>query len=498
MKLYEQRFRQTINPSEASAPPPARLEPVLGAAHYAWITLALVVIAIYGSIVPLEFRPQTFADALAVFREIALAPPTDLGARGDWVISVVLFAVLSFGCMGMLCVDRRASEAWRLGPLVAMAGVALSGAIEFLQTYFPPRTVSVNDLILQSVGACLGVALWIVAGRRITAWVRRLSSATGVAGLAKRLWPGYLVVLIATQLMPFDFTISAAELAIKAEEGKISLIPFAVTMQRGLGDLLGKLFIHTLCFAPLGFLWVLATGRAATHRTDWFRVALLGLAFAGLVEVLQLFVYTRFFDTTDIILGGAAVVFGWWAGEVFSTRWQQALTTPELSITPQWPIGVWALLIAGWLGLVLYFNWSPFNFTTDSEAFAGDSQRLPEHGMRRFALMPIVDYYWGNKYNALDQFLKKALSFAPLGVLITLSFRRLYQPGSAWRVLGLALAAAAVVEAGSYFLPGRIPSTTDVLIACTGAFLGFALTQHIRVVFWAERTFFGYMHQFAR
>jgi VanZ family protein len=498
MDLHEQRFRQTLDLPENPTPPPARLEPVLSTAHYGWLTLGIAILAVYGSLVPLEYRPQSFAEALAVFRDIALAPPTDLGARGDWVISVVLFAVLSFGCMGMLCVDRRASEAWRLGPLVALAGVALSGAIEFLQTYFPPRTVSVNDLILQAVGACLGVVVWMIAGQRITSWARRLSSATGVAGLAKRLWPGYLVILIATQLMPFDFTITAAELAVKAEEGKISLIPFAATLQRGVGDLLGKLFIHTLCFAPLGFLWVLATGRAATHRTNWFAVALLGVGFAALVEVLQLFVYTRFFDTTDIILGGAAVVLGWWAGELFSTRWHEALATPALSITPQWPLSVWALFIAVWLGLVLYFNWSPFNFTTDPGAFAEDSHRLPRHGMRRLALMPIVDYYWGNKYNALDQFLKKALSFAPLGVLITLSFRRLYQPGSGWRVLGIALAAAVIIEAGSYFLPGRIPSTTDVLIACTGAFVGFAITQHIRVIFWAERTLFGYMHQFGR
>jgi VanZ family protein len=498
MNLYEQRFRQVLDLPDDAKPPPARIEPVLSAGQYGWLTLGIAVLAVYGSIVPLEYRPQSFADALAVFRDIALAPPTDLGARGDWVISVVLFGVLGFGCMGMFCVDRRPAEAWRTGPFIILAGVALSAGIEFLQTYFPPRTVSLNDLILQVVGACLGVVVWIVAGQRITNWARRLSSATGVAGLAKRLWPGYLVILIATQLMPFDFTISAAELAVKAEEGKISLVPFAVTIQRGIGDLIGKLFIHTLCFAPLGFLWVLATGRAATHRTNWLAVALLGVGFAALVEVLQLFVYTRFFDTTDILLGGAAVTLGWWTGEAFSTRWHEALAKPELSVSPRWPLGVWLSLIAVWLGLVMYFNWSPFNFTSDPAAFTGDSQRLPEHGMRRFALMPIVDYYWGNKYNALDQFLKKALSFAPLGVLITLSFRRLYQPGSAWRVLGLALAAAVILEAGSYFLPGRIPSSTDVLIACTGAFVGFALTQHIRVIFWAERTLFGYMHQFAR
>ena len=32
------------------------------------------------------------------------------------------------------------------------------------------------------------------------------------------------------------------------------------------------------------------------------------------------------------------------------------------------------------------------------------------------------------------------------------------------------------------------------MIGCVGALLGFKLTQHIRAVFWMERTFLGSMH----
>ena len=45
MNLYEQRLRQTLDLHDNSTPPAARIEPVLGAAHYGWLTLGIVVYA---------------------------------------------------------------------------------------------------------------------------------------------------------------------------------------------------------------------------------------------------------------------------------------------------------------------------------------------------------------------------------------------------------------------------------------------------------------------
>jgi VanZ family protein len=479
------------------APAPATIKPVLQAAHYGWLTLAVLLLIGYGSLVPFQLRPQSFAEAWGKLQNITFSPVTDLGGRGDWSISVVLFAVISFLAMGMLCVDRPRSEAWRSAPFVMLACAALAVAIEFCQIFFPPRTVSVNDLIVQSTGGCLGVLVWLLGGARVTRWVRRLGSATGVAGLARRLWPGYLAVLLATQLMPFDFTVSASELAIKYDEGKIWLTPFALSATRGLGEFLAKVFIHTLCFAPLGFLWVLAGDGRARQPFHWLSIAAWSALLAALVEAAQLFVYTRFFDSTDVLLGAAAVCLGWYVGQAFCARWQDALANPEMPFGPQCPGVVWAGAIVVWLAAVLYFNWTPFNFTAEPAAYAEDFESFPRHGMRRFAWLPIVDYYWGSKYNALDQFLKKMLSFAPLGVIVTLAARRLYQPKMGWAVVGLAFVVGTVIEVGSYFLPQRYPSTTDVVIACIGAWLGFALTQHVWAVFWAERMLFGYVRRFA-
>lgn len=112
--------------------------------------------------------------------------------------------------------------------------------------------------------------------------------------------------------------------------------------------------------------------------------------------------------------------------------------------------------------------------------------------------LPLVEYYWESKYNALDQFLKKILSFLPLGVLAAFASRRLYSRRPVRPLLVAAFGVAAVIEAGQYFLPLRFLSTTDLLVECGGAWLGFLLAQHIRAVLWAEMTLYGFLNQFKK
>src|SRR5262249_33702757 len=116
-------------------------------------------------------------------------------------------------------------------------------------------------------------------------------------------------------------------------------------------------------------------------------------------------------------------------------------------------------------------------------------------GIRRMSWLPLVDYYWGSKYQALDQFLKKTLTFLPLGLLCALASQRLFRPRAALAVVAVALLAALVIEAGRHFLPPRNASLPDVILQGFGAWLGFRLTQHLRVLLWAERALYGYLYQ---
>jgi VanZ family protein len=468
---------------------------MLRATHYGRLALGIFVLTVYGSLIPFRFQPQPLVSALAAFRQISLSDPWDLYFRGDWVVSVGLFAALSYLLMGALCVDRGRQVGLTASLATVAFCAALSVVIEFVQIYFPPRTVSLNDVMVETLGGVTGTLVWLAGGQRITNWVRRLETSTGLASLARRLFPGYFALLLIVQLMPFDFVVSTAELAVKYQEDKIGLLPFARYPLDDATEWLGKMLVHGGLFFPLGFLKALA--REGRGSRPGHPVLLFALGLTSLVELLKLFVYSRVFDTTSILTGTAAIWLGWQVGQAWRDRARtvRSRSLGLFTMTGPMPVfssGAAALLFAGWLGALLYVNWRPFDFTTDPARFASAFEELPLHGLRRMSWLPLVEYYWGSKYEALDQFLRKAVSFLPLGVLAGLQLSRLYTPWVSGRVIITALLAGVLVEAGRYFLPSRVPSVTDALIGCFGAWLGFILTRHVRTVLWAESTLYGW------
>ncbi len=482
-------FRPDIAPSRPEVPA-AHLD----SAGYRRLALGLLLFTIYGSWLPFHFRPETIPEALEKFQHISLTSPGDLEARGDWNITFVLFAILGFAFVGMFSVDGPRRRALVAAPLVFLGGCFLSVFIEFSQIFFPPRTVSLNDLVIQASGACFGACIWVAAGQRITRWIRRLGSAINLEGLARRVWPGYLVLLVVVQLMPFDFTVSAAELARKWDEGRIHLVPFESFLTQSPSQILIKVLVQTACFAPLGALRAVGRGRPrpAASRKPAF---VFGLAVTALVELLRVLVYSRVFDATDIVLGTAAVVIGSQAGELFRSFWNDftaASQPPQDCFHPSTGIALGVV----WLATILFLHWSPFDFTTDPADFGADSEQIIRHGLHRITWWPFADYYWGSKYNALDQFLRKSASFVPLGIIVAVFRGNWDRKKGARLTLLLAILTGMMIEIGKYFLPSRHPSTTDPLLECLAAWLAFTFTEHVRMVLWADRTLFGPLRRF--
>jgi len=475
---------------------PARAGLPLGAAQYGWLALAFLLLTIYGSLIPLNFQARPLAEALSLFSQIAYFDPSELGPRGDWVVSVVLFAALSYLLMATRCVDRPwvTGLGWAL--LTVPCCVALSVAIEFVQIYFPPRTVSLNDIAVESLGGLAGALTWLACGQQVTRWLRRLSTVTGLEGLAGRILPAYICVLLVVQLMPFDLVVSSGELEVKYEEGRIWLVPFQHAVLDSEGALV-KLATTTACFFPLGFLKLLSLRRVPRTRRSWSWVVLYGLGITVLVEFLKLFVYSRYCDTTDILTGTVAIVLGWRAGRAFRDYWQRTGVRGRFRFsssgrTDLWRPRLFASLFLAWLALVLFLNWQPFDFTTDPALFTRDTEELPLYGLRRITWVPLADYYWGSKYHALDQFVQKSLSFLPLGILWALALHDLYRRSASFHVALTALVIATVIETGRYFLPSHGPSVADILIQCSGAWIGFRVTRHVRATLWAETLISGW------
>lgn len=459
---------------------------VLTARHFGWLAIGTLVLAVYGSLIPFTYRPRSLDDAMAAFRHIAFFDPTYLEGRGDWLISVVLFLALSFLFMAAICVDRRARIQLIAAPAVVLFCALLSVAIEFTQLYFPPRTVSLNDIIVETLGGIAGTLLWIIGGQRLTKWVRRVATGTDLASLASRLFPGYVVLLLIVLLMPFDLTISPGEFSVKYQEGKIWIFPFHRFVAEGEIALLVKLAANVACFFPLGFFKALASEHGPTARRRWPWLLLFGLGITSLVEFLQLLVYSRVCDTTDILTGTVAVLLGGRAGEALLAARRSAIAGsvagPPTDDRIRWGrVALLTLLLLAWFGGILYLSWSPFDFTIDAVAV----------WLRRIAWLPLVDYYWGSKYHALDLFLKKSVSFLPLGILGSLALPSDYRPWATPSVLLAAILASVAIEVGRSLLPSHSGSVTDVMLHCGGAWLGYKLTQYVRPLLCAENTRFS-------
>lgn len=471
--------------------------PLLSNRHYLWLTLALLVVVVYGSLIPLNWQPLPWADAVERFRRMHWVGTETLEYRGDWVVSILLYAALAFVLMGALCADCRRLLGLIAAPLVTVFCGVLAVAVEFTQVFFPPRTVSLNDIVFEAAGGGAGALTWLAVGPTVTTWCRKLWGITGVTGLATRLLPGYVVAVLVLQLMPFDLTLNLNELTVKYNEGKVWLVPFRFRPATD-AQLVQKTLWTLGCFFPLGFFKGLERAKGSWSEWSWRDVFWVGAGVAALVEGLQLFMYSRTCDMTDALVGGAGVVLGWRLGRASSAALRQPWGTGARPSGPRpaaWRRDVaWAAAAVAWFAVVLAYNWQPFHFTTDPTRHLRDPDEAPA-AAARVCLAPLADYYWNNKYQVFDTLVLKALSFAPLGLLAGLRLE-LFHKRAAWVVLGVAAATAVVVEAGQAFLPLKHASLTDVLIESFGAWAGFAVVQHVRAALWLETTLRGGLHEF--
>jgi len=128
-----------------------------------WWLLCLVYLAfvVYGSLVPFEWRDVPLGQALTQFSHIRLL---HLGAasRADWVANIVLYVPLAFlGCAALFGLRVEGLLAPVAALLVFLLCTAIAVAVEFTQIFFAPRTVSLNDLLAEAIGAGIGASLWL-------------------------------------------------------------------------------------------------------------------------------------------------------------------------------------------------------------------------------------------------------------------------------------------------------------------------------------------------
>ncbi len=437
--------------------------------HYAMFFLGFLAFAIYGSLVPLDFHPRTFAEAWSRFQNIPYLH-VSLAGRGDWVANILLFVPIAYCGLGALVCDRLSKAgAVPTAILTIIFCIALSLGIEFTQIWFPPRTVSQNDILAESIGSLAGVGLWCAVGQMTTAWLRSFSTRRSPQQRFDRLLQVYLAGLCLYSVFPLDLTINPHEVWRKYEEGKLRAVPF-VHLEYDPQDCFA-LVTDVLVFVPVGMF----AARFLTCREQPVRSLgqswLLGMGLAVAIELAQVFVYSRIADTTQLISAAVGIAAG--------AKWRRAQArSPE--VLPVATAGAghkWAL---AWLGAAAAYAVVLAVVYVLPFPLIDDPQRIARRWHFFFGV-PLTSLYWSSEYNAVVQVLRDLFLFAPLGVAAA-RFATLAGVSQRRRVAVLALALtmsvllALGIEIAQIWRDQTTANLTDVVIDSLGVVAGMFLT----------------------
>ena len=436
-----------------------------------WIWFAYLVFVIYGSLVPLNFQPRPLDEAIRIFREIRYLE-LGIGNRADWVANLLLLIPLAFLSLAISVRDGGLARQCLASLLVWIFCISLSVAIEFVQIFFPPRTVSLNDILAEGIGASCGIVIWWLAGPRLVFWLEQWLVDDRKQGVWFRALQLYVGVLLLYNIMPLDLSLSPAVIYHKWKLGRVVLVPFGFTFASSVQMLYSRI-TDVIIWVPLAILLVI------NHRTRtvaWLQT----VSLAAVIEFLQLFVYSRVTDVTQIILAAVGATIGVWSAARFHRNDTVALN----ALAPQSLAGArfrqavsWALALVVWSAILAVVFWYPYDFNLHRDFVVERSKTF-------LAGVPFVAYYYGTEFRALTEVFHKTLFFAPCGVVIAmacsafpvLSRRRLI--GWASAIMSLAVVAAAI-DVGRLLLPDKHPDIADWFLHMIGGMLGYWLTSKI-------------------
>jgi glycopeptide antibiotics resistance protein len=424
---------------------------------------AYLLFVIYGSLVPLHFNPIGIDAATRMFLA-AMSAGLDYSNRSDWAANVLLFVPLTFLAMANFAsAGRRTASV-----VVVLAAFGFSVAIEYLQTFFPPRQVSPSDIFAETTGGILGVLLWLAAGKRLTGWADAVVAPAAKANRFRPLLQLYVAGIFIYGLLPLDLTLSATEVFRKWRDGRVVLVPFSFD-QGGIALTAYNVLSDLGMWIPVGFLWRLGTSTRSA-------AIIAGItAIAAALEFLKLFVESRITDSNHVVLA----VLGGGVGLMLAHVFRQPGAPKDAAPARDSAFGLlWIALSVIWLGVLIQIFWFPFNASWDLPAAA---RRLREATTR----VPFEVLFYQDYLHAFTDLLRRVLFFVPFGAFCGLIertvARRWLPPAIArWVMISTAVAAPVVIEVGQLFLPQKTPDLTDTLLGIAGALGGYALVRRFR------------------
>jgi VanZ family protein len=415
------------------------------------LVLAYLGFIAYGSLVPLQYTPLPLELAWAKFQQTKMLQ-LGVDSRADWIANGILYIPAGFLVAEWL--TGHMSRLFRI-PAMLLAFAICAGlafGIEFTQIFFPPRTVSQNDILAECIGSLFGITLAPYLGH----WLRQLLAyrpASQSAGITLIL-STYLLAYVAYSLFPYDFLISSDELTAKFNSNQWGIL-FAGSETGGRFFLtIVKLGIEVAAAIPFGiFLMRRTRPQGASPMKVIVPAALLGMA----IEFAQLFIYTGSSQGISVatrILGSYAGAMLWLHGRHIDENTLKVLLKRSTGILlPVYLLGIAGL--TGWFSL----RWGSFDAAVVS--------------FEKTKWLPFYYHYYTSEAHALTSLISVIAMFAPLG-LFTWAWN--------WSRLSAALLAmtlAFIVETSRLFFADTHPDPTNLLLAAASACLVALFTSKL-------------------
>jgi VanZ family protein len=286
------------------------------APHFLYLWLGYVVFVIYGSLVPLQYKARPWGEAVATFQKI---PFLKLGieSRADWISNGVLYVPVGIlTVLALRAVLPRLATVLAL-PIALLFCAALAVGVEFTQLFFPPRTVSQNDLMAELIGSVIGL-VWVT---RFSGWFTSIihSLLQDRQRLFHLALDAYVIAYLAFAMFPFDLLLSAGEIAVKANSNSWGWLLAGSDSRASI--VLLRLTAEIVLTLPLGWWlarWIQSrkSRKRARHRehhrpsTHYGSAIAFGLALGLVLEIAQFFIASGTSQGLSVLTRLVGVVAG--------------------------------------------------------------------------------------------------------------------------------------------------------------------------------------------